>query len=187
MLIVKVSVDVPPVRIGLVPKSLVMLGGLRTVREAVALPVEPLFVPPFVEVTNPLMFWYDPEAVPVIVTLTVHEPLAGIVPPAGAPKARVVFPAAGDQVGVPPHVVTAEGIAATCRPDGRASLKVTPVRLTEFAFDRVKVSVELPFTAMEAGENFFVIAGAVGVAQPVKVTLSRKISDPAASLPALKK
>ena len=53
---VKVRVEVPPIRIGLVPKSLVMLGGLRTVREAVALPVEPLYVPPFVELTNPLMF-----------------------------------------------------------------------------------------------------------------------------------
>ena len=184
---VKVSVVVPPVRIGLVPKSLVMLGGLRTVREAAALPVEPLFVPPFVELTNPLMFWYEPEAVPVMATLTVQELLAGIVPPAGEPNVRVVFPAAGDQVGLPPQVVAAEGVAATCRPEGKISLNVTSVRLTEFELDRVKVSVEVPLMAMEVGENFFVIAGGAGVAQPLKVTLSMKISEPEASLPALKK
>ncbi len=56
LLMVNVSVLVPPARIGFVPKSLVMPGGLRTVSEAAALPVEPLFVPPLVEETNPLIF-----------------------------------------------------------------------------------------------------------------------------------
>ena len=35
---------------------MVMLGGCKTVREPVALPVDPVFVPPFVEETNPLTF-----------------------------------------------------------------------------------------------------------------------------------
>ena len=100
---------------------------------------------------------------------------------------RVGFPAAGDQVGVPPQVVAAEGVAATCRPEGKVSLNVTPVRLTEFELVRVKVRVEVPLTAIEPGEKAFVIAGGVGVAQPLKVTLSMKTSDPEASLPALKK
>ena len=55
--IVKVSVDVPPAKMGLGEKSFIMLGGCRTVRDAAALPVEVLFVPPFVDVINPLTFW----------------------------------------------------------------------------------------------------------------------------------
>ena len=49
----------------------------------------------------------------MILTLTVHEPLAGMVPPVGVPKVSVVVPEAGAQVGLPPHVVLAEGVAAT--------------------------------------------------------------------------
>ena len=54
LVIVKVSVDVPPAKIGFGENSLAMLGGCKTVRKAVALPVEPVFVPPFVDETNPL-------------------------------------------------------------------------------------------------------------------------------------
>jgi len=53
---VKVSVDVPPAKIGLGEKSFAMLGACRTVSDAVALPVDPVFVPPFVDVINPLTF-----------------------------------------------------------------------------------------------------------------------------------
>ena len=53
---VKVSVDVPPDRIGFGEKIFTMLGGLITVKEADALPVAPVFVPPFVDETNPLTF-----------------------------------------------------------------------------------------------------------------------------------
>ena len=112
----KVSVDVPPAKIGLGAKSLEMVGAFRTVSEAVALPVDPVFVPPFVDEINPLTFWYDPAAVPVILTLTVQELFAGIVPiVVGEPKVRLVAPALGAQVGggVPPQVVVADGVAAT--------------------------------------------------------------------------
>src|SRR5687768_3086943 len=49
--IVKVSVDVPPARIGFGAKTFEMLGGCKTVKEAEATPVEPVFVPPSVEET----------------------------------------------------------------------------------------------------------------------------------------
>lgn len=52
----KVSVDVPPAKIGFGEKSFAMLGACRTVSDAVALPVDPVFVPPFVEEINPLTF-----------------------------------------------------------------------------------------------------------------------------------
>ncbi len=51
---VNVSVDVLFVRIGLGENNFERLGGFSTVREAVATPVDPLFVPPSVEETNPL-------------------------------------------------------------------------------------------------------------------------------------
>jgi len=54
LVIVKVRVDVPPVMIGLGANNLEMLGGVKTVRAAVAIPVEPVFVPPSIEETNPL-------------------------------------------------------------------------------------------------------------------------------------
>jgi hypothetical protein len=53
---VKVSVEVPLARIGFGANSFVMLGGCRTVSDAAALPVEPVFVPPLVEAIKPLTF-----------------------------------------------------------------------------------------------------------------------------------
>ena len=56
MVIVKVSVDEPPAKIGLDEKSFVMPGGCRTVMDAVALPVDPVLVPPLVDEIKPLTF-----------------------------------------------------------------------------------------------------------------------------------
>ena len=53
--IVKVRVDVPPAMIGLGPNNLEMLGGFKTVRDELATPVGPVFVPPSVEETKPLI------------------------------------------------------------------------------------------------------------------------------------
>ena len=53
-------------------------------------------------------------------TLTVQEPLAGIVP---AANTSAVEPAAGAHV--PPQVVAAAGVAATWRPAGNVSVTVT--------------------------------------------------------------
>ena len=54
LMIVNVNVEVLPARIGLGANNFEMLGGFKTVREAVAIPLVPLFVPPSVEETNPL-------------------------------------------------------------------------------------------------------------------------------------
>jgi len=56
LVIVKVKVDAAPARIGLGENNFVMLGGFNTMSPAVALPVDPVFVPPFVEEINPLTF-----------------------------------------------------------------------------------------------------------------------------------
>ena len=56
LVIVKVNLELPPASIGLEENNFVMLGGCKTVSDAVALPVDPVFVPPFVEEINPLTF-----------------------------------------------------------------------------------------------------------------------------------
>ena len=104
--------------------------------------------------------------------------MADIVPPVGEPNVSAVAPAEGDQVGELPHVVAAAGVLATCNPVGIVSVKVTPVRAMELELERVKVNVEVPFTAIGSGENALVIVGGTGVAHPVKVTLSRLRSFP---------
>ena len=108
-------------------------------------------------------------------TLTVQELLAGIVPPLNV---RVVAPALGAQVDGPPQVVVAAGVAATCSPKGSESLNVTPSNGIEFEFASVNVNVDMPLTAMGLGEKTLVIVGGLGVAQPVKVTLSKLMSFP---------
>ena len=122
----------------------------------------------------------------MILTLTVQEPLTGIVPPVGDPKVSVVATAAGAQVGDPPQVVVAEGVAATCRPEGSESVNVTPLRITRgLELASVKVKVEVPLTAMGFGENTLVIVGGLGTTHPVNVTSSRYMSEPETELPAL--
>ena len=120
-------------------------------------------------------------------TLTVQELLAGIVPPVGDPKIRLVAAAAGAQVGVPPQVVLAEGVEATWSPEGRVSTNATPFNAIEFGFVSVKTNAEVPLTAIGLEENVLVRVGGFGIAQPVNVTLSTNTSDPDAVLPALKK
>jgi len=122
-------------------------------------------------------------------TLTVQELPAGIEAPRGEPNVSDVAPAPGAQVGagIPPQVVAAAGVAATCKPLGNASVNVTPVRGMEFELDNVKRSVEIPFTGIGLVKKALAMVGGVGVAQPVKVTLSTNISEPELSLPELKK
>jgi len=54
LVMVKVSVEVPLVRIGLGANNFERLGGVKTVRDALAIPVVPVFVPPSVDEANPL-------------------------------------------------------------------------------------------------------------------------------------
>jgi hypothetical protein len=156
-------------------------GGRTAVNEAEAKLF--LFVPLSVVERNPLTLLWGPEVVAVMFTLTVHEPLAGMVPPE---KLRLVFPAAGAQVGGPPQVVLADGVAATCRPVGNASVKAAPVNCVVLVLVSVKVNVDVPLTATGSGEKDLEIVGMMGVVQPVKRMLSRYTSEPLLVLPELK-
>jgi hypothetical protein len=88
------------------PKDLVIVGAAATVRLADAV----LPVPPFVEVTLPVVLVNWPDAAPVTVTLKTHWAVV---------------------VKVPPQTV-AEALA-TVRPVGSVSVKATPVSATVLA------------------------------------------------------
>jgi hypothetical protein len=164
LVIVKVKVLTPPTAIGLGENALAMLGAASTVK--VSVPVLP--VPPLVEVTLPVVLSLAPLVVAVTLTLTVHVPLAAIVPPE---KLNDVLPAAGANVGEPQPVVVAFGVAATWRPAGKVSVKATPVRaVAAFGLVTVKVNVLTAPTAIKLGEKAFARFGAastVNVSVPV--------------------
>ena len=87
----------PLARIGLGANNLEMPGGVSTVREEVAIPVGPVFVPPCVEETNPLILSKIPEAVVVTVTVRLQE-----APPAKLPPLKEIVRGAV-VAKVPPH------------------------------------------------------------------------------------
>lgn len=168
---VNVNVEVPLARIGLGANNLEMLGGFKTVREEVAIPLVPLFVPPSLEETKPLTLSYMPEAVVVTVTLIVQLALAASVPPPNEIVRGAVV------VSVPPHCV--EEPEATVRPLGKVSVKLTPVKATPvFGFVTVNVKMDVAPIATGFGEKALLMVAGVGVPQPVKVTLSKLISFP---------
>jgi hypothetical protein len=132
------------------PKALVMVGAATpTTRFAEA--VFP--VPPFVEVTFPVVFVYWPEANPVTVTLNWHWLFAAMVAPLSA------IPVGAVVVRVPPQMV-AEALA-TASPAGRLSVKATPVSATAFAAGLVIVNVNevVEFSVIDAGLKALAITG----------------------------
>ena len=102
-----VSVETPFGMIGDGEKIFAIDGGTSAVNVADARLF--VFVPPSVVDSGPLTFECGPAVVAMTLTLAVHEPLAGIVPPLNV---SVVFPEAGAHV-APAHVVEADGVAAT--------------------------------------------------------------------------
>jgi hypothetical protein len=105
-------------------------------------------------------------------TVTVHEPLAGIVAPASdtvpPPFAAVTLP--------PAQLVAAAGVALFTRPAGYVSVKAAPAMAVAFAFESVKVSSELPLIPTAAGLKALVTAGRESTAS---------VAEAPAALPAL--
>ena len=159
LVIVNVRSDVPFTRMGLVPNDFAMLGATMAVSDAVADPLAPEFVPPSVVEMNPLTLVCGPAVVAVTLTLTVHDPLAGMLAPVVCPKARAVDPAAGAHVGETVQVVLADGVPATCNPAGNVSVNFAPVSCAAFGLLNVNVSVDVPLTAIGFGEKDFVSVG----------------------------
>jgi len=134
------------------PNALVIVGGVATARFAVAV----LPVPPFVEVTLPVVFVKFPDAVPVTLTWT-----AQLLPVAMVPPVRVMLPEPATAVAVPPHVLVVPLGVATTIPAGNVSVKATPVSATALAagFVTVKVREVVPFKGIAATPKALAIAG----------------------------
>src|ERR1700687_5872221 len=124
-------------------------------------------VPPLVELTLPVVLLLVPEVVGVTFTLTAHELLAEIVPPL---RLIEVLPAVA--VNVPPHVLVAFGVAATCRPPGKVSVTATPLKAVPvFGLVMVKVRVEVPPTATLVGEKPLLMLGGATTVRPADAVL----------------
>src|SRR5579864_205547 len=134
------------------PKTLVIEGGVATVRLAEAV----LPVPPFVELTAPLVLVYCPDAVPVTFTTRVQFVFTAMLPPV---REILVEPATA--VAVPPQVFERPFGVETTRPVGSVSVNATPVSATVLAAGlvMVKVSVVIPFSGIVVGLNALAIEG----------------------------
>jgi hypothetical protein len=126
-----------------------MVGGVATVKLVVAV----LPVPPFVDVTFPVVLVNCPEAAPVTVTLNWHWLFSAIVAPDNA------IPVGAAVVSVPPQTV-AEALA-TVSPAGRVSVNAMPVSVSTFAAGLVMVKVReaVAFRAMLFGLKTLAIDG----------------------------
>ena len=138
-------------------KTLAMEGGATTVNTAVLLVVP---VPPSVEDTAPVVLLLLPALVPVTDTENVHDdPAAGDAVKVPPDKLTVPVPATAVMVPLPQVPVMA-GVAETTTPEGRLSVKPTPLRaLTVFGLTTVKLSVLLKFNATVVGLNDLLTVG----------------------------
>lgn len=135
------------------PKALLIVGGEKTVRLAVAV----LPVPPLVELTAPVVLVKCPDCVPVTLTEKLHDPLVAIVPP----ERLIVFPPAPAEIVPDPHVPLSPFGVDTTSPEGSVSVNATPVSTTVFAAGlvMVKVRVVFPFSEIVVGLKDFAMDG----------------------------
>lgn len=96
-----------------------------------------------------------PAALPVMLTVTVHEPLAAMVPPV---RLTVVDPPVAVTVPLV-HVVLALGVDETIKPVGSVSLTAMPVKPVLFGLVIFNVRTVLPFRGIEFAPKVFKSTG----------------------------
>lgn len=133
------------------PKLSLIEGGHVTLRFADAV----LPLPPFVDVTAPVVLVKLPPDVPVTLTLNVQEPFAGIVAP---DRLTLLVPAVAAIV-PPPHDPLRPFGVASAIPAGKASVNATPISATAFPLLMVKLSVVPPFNMIWEAPNDLLIDG----------------------------
>jgi hypothetical protein len=150
--IVKVSEVVPFGGMFETPNDLLIEGAASTARFADAVPP----APPFAEVTAPVVLLSAPVVVPVTFTVKLHEELAPRIAPA---RITLAVPCVAVMVPPPQVPVSPLGVATT-KPEGKVSVKPTPVSdVPVLGFDTVKVNVVLPPSGTVAAPKDFVIVG----------------------------
>ncbi len=134
-------------------KAFVTVGGPATSSDA----VPGVELPPFVEVAITLLFFW-PAVVPVTPTEIVHPPLAASVNPLSD-----MTDAPALAVNVPAQPFVAPGGVSTTRPEGRLSVKPTPVSppvaVSRFGFEIRKVTTVLEPVVISGTAKVFVIVG----------------------------
>jgi hypothetical protein len=112
--------------------------------------------PPLADWTAAVVLVYAAETVPITPTVRVHELETARLPPV-----RITLALPATAVAVPPQVLASPSGVATCSPDGKVSVKPTPVSATLLAAGLVSVNVRLvvPFTGIAGAPNTFAIAG----------------------------
>src|SRR3954466_3018640 len=128
-----------------------MTGGNTTVTEA----SEGVLLPPSVEVAVTLLL-FTPAVVPVTLTLNVQDAEGAPVTPV-----RLTLPEPAVAVMIPaPHVPVSPFGVATTSPAGSVSVNATLVSVVlALGLVSVKVSVVLPFKAIEGAPKTLVIVG----------------------------
>ncbi len=157
--IVRVRVDVPPEPMPVGLNDLVIVGAATTVK--VALAVRPL--PPFVELTAPVVLTDAPGVLVVAVAVTVQLPLAAMDAPLMTIEVDV------EEAVLPPVQVVAKPEAVM--PAGRVSVMPTPVRVKVFAAGLVIVIVNVEFAPAAIGVGEKALA-TVGGAMEVRVAFA---------------
>src|SRR5579864_8932740 len=134
--------------------ALLIVGGLATVRVAVLL-VAP--VPPFVELTAPVVFDTVPDCVPVTFT-TMVQLVPGV---AMLPPDRLMLVLFAVAVTVPPQVLLTPGVLATCNPFVKVSLNAIPLSAVVLlpGLAMVNVTVVVPFSGILAAPNALLTVG----------------------------
>jgi hypothetical protein len=118
-------------------------------------------VPPFVELTAPVVFDTVPDCVPVTLT-TIVQLVPGV---AMLPPVRLMLVLFAAAVTVPPQVLLTPGVLATCNPFVSVSLNATPFSALVLAAGlvMVKVTVVVPFREILAAPNALLMVGGAAI------------------------
>ena len=110
-----------------------------------------------VELTAPVVFETLPDCVPITFT-TIVQVVPGVVM---LPPDRLMVVVFAVAVTVPLQVLLTPGVAATCKPFVKVSLKAIPFSAAVLAagFVIVKVSVVVPFSGMVAAPKALLMVG----------------------------
>ena len=155
----KVRATTPPGSTLAVANAFFNTGGSKFPLGTIRMPVPGAPGPPFVE-NGVTMFVLVPGVVAVTLTITWQvEPAAGATAKLTPVRVIVVDPTAAFTE--PPQVLSRPFGLATCTPEGRLSVKLTPVSGTVLVtgFDRVMVRVVVSPTRMLGGLNTLVSTG----------------------------
>lgn len=148
---VKLSVVFPFGSTVAAPNVLVSVGDATTVNAVVLLTAPG---PLSLELIGPVVFFWIPAATPVTFTEMVQELLDAIVAPA---RTMLLLPAV--ELIVPVHVVVKPLGVDTISPEGRVSLKETPVVRTPFGLVMEKFRLVVPFKGIATLPKDFVRVG----------------------------